>query len=160
MGLEVLAGAKILADDVSRIVPQCPRKTADESLISNATLQNDDHLFVTLVANGIYRHFLNLTYQSNSTPAFSMDFTLPASATMVGNLFGCGGSGAAFQWGTMGTSLVGAAGTGGNTGLQIHGMIIVGATAGTARVRWAQSVSNATTTYVRSGSFWEVRRVA
>jgi hypothetical protein len=157
----VAAGQEIEADHINQLITLFARKTADETVNNSAVLQNDDHLLLTLAANATYSHFLNLTYQSNSTPALQIDFTLPSGASMIGNTFACGGSGASFQHGVMpSTSLIGAAGTGGNTGLRVWGLIVVGATSGTARLQWAQSVANASNTIVRNGSFWEVRRVA
>lgn len=160
MALTVAAGQVILADDLNRIVPVFARKTADETINNSAALQNDDHLFVSLEADAVYAHFTNLTYQSNSTPGFQMDYTLPAGATMAGNTYGVGGSGASFQHGSMTTSIVGVTGTGGNTGLRIWGLIIMSSTAGTGRIRWAQNTANASDTIVRSGSYWELHRVA
>jgi hypothetical protein len=44
--------------------------------------------------------------------------------------------------------------------LHVHGLLVVGGTAGTVKLQWAQNTSNVTATILKSGSFLVLRRVA
>lgn len=151
-----LAGARPSAAAFAAIM-RIVRKTGDETLNNNATIQDDDHLFIDLLANSAYAFHLHAIYLSNATPAFKIDWTLPAGTTMPSNTFMSGGTGASIQHGAYtGGLLTGIAGTGANAALDVWGIFKTGATAGQVKWRWAQDIANASNTIVRADSFLAV----
>lgn len=78
----VAAGQIILADDHNSLLPLFVVKTLDETLNNNATLQNDDELFLSVVANIKYWLSMRLIMSSGATPDFKMLFTFPTGLTM------------------------------------------------------------------------------
>jgi hypothetical protein len=137
------------------------RKTADESLSSSTTLQDDDALAWTVRASGIYRLDLWLLYISGTTPDLKIGWSYPAGCTM--------------KWGWLGNdtslSVINAAGydqtstpaLGGSSldlWARIHAVVTVSATAGTLTLKWAQNTSDGGTTTVRAGSHGLMTRLA
>jgi len=145
-------------------------KTADESVTSSTTLQNDDHLLYTVAATGTYAFDLYLiaTSAANAAGDINVAFTFPtgtmrlwgpgsdpalASGTLAQSKFAASTavtSGTAWQdFGLSTTSL----------GFNIHGLFTATAT-GTLQFQWAQFASNANATTVRAGSHLIVKQVA
>jgi hypothetical protein len=148
-------------------------KTADETVTSSATLQNDDHLVLPVVANAVYTFALDL-YTSEGTDFvgdFKMSFTCPAGAT-----FDMHGSGAHTTDLTTGTSSNGewigklatasaaatlAFGVGtGLTAVRVYGRLVMSSTAGNFQLQWAQNASDASGTTLKAGSYMTMSRVA
>jgi hypothetical protein len=149
-------------------------KTADETITSSTTLQNDDHLVLPVVANAVYRFELDL-YMTESTDYvgdFKMSFTCPSGAT-----FDMHGAGAHItdlispatnsngEWiGKLATTSAGATlGFGvGNvlTGVRVYGRLVMSSTAGNFQLQWAQNASDATGTTLKAGSYMTMTRVA
>ncbi|MGY6019602.1 hypothetical protein [Streptomyces spinosirectus] len=148
-------------------------KTADETVNSSTTLQNDDHLVLPVVANAVYVFALDL-YMTESTDFvgdFKMSFTCPTGATF--DMHGSGahitdlGSGTSSngEWiGKLATSSAAASlsfGVGtGLTSVRVYGRLVMSSTAGNFQMQWAQNASDATGTTLKAGSYMTMTRVA
>lgn len=146
------------------------RKTADESVTSNAVQQNDDHLLYTIGATGTYLVdvFLYATSAANAAGDIRVGFSFP-TGTMHFSALGAddtlaSGSAQIGQWAsilsaTSGTSFLAMGLSTSTLGIQVHGILIATAT-GTLQFQWAQFGSNANASTVKSGSHMLVRQVA
>lgn len=134
------------------------RKAADETLNSNATLQNDNELFFGIGANETWSFRFVILANAAAAPDIKFAVTAPGGATCkigvtdaegavaVGNL-GCGVS----------SGLI----TGNATEdvYEIVGTVANGVTAGDVTLQWAQNTSNAASVTVRTGSYLTANRV-
>jgi len=145
------------------------RKTADESVTSSATLQNDDHLLYAIPATGTYVFEIHLLALSaaNAAGDLQVGFTFP-TGTFYLNGYGpdvslASGSVSTGAWGAAPiTSGVAALSFGLSTtsnGIYLHGLFIATAT-GTVQFQWSQSGSNASASTLKTGSHMLVRQVA
>lgn len=147
-------------------------KTADEPRQSTTSVSNDLHLFASLEANSTYRFTSMLLFDGPEAADAKISFTAPSGAIggwspvagtlgtttpdgaaqlkMAGRQFG-----AEVDVGVMASSATLA-------GLMAlpHGIVATGATAGTLRLQWAQSSSNATAVNLKAGSTLEVVKVS
>lgn len=139
------------------------RKTADETLNNNATLQNDDHLLVALGANETWVFEAYVIFTSAGTsPDLSFEFTVPAGATLHW--------GHVTQWDaalTMQTSndrtgglpsTIGASSS--NRVTVMKGIVRTAGTAGNLQLQWAQATAVAEDTTVRADSYIQATKVA
>ncbi|MFJ8995611.1 hypothetical protein ACIRQH_35050 [Streptomyces sp. NPDC102279] len=149
-------------------------KTADETVNSSATLQNDDHLVLPVVANAVYTFVLDL-YMSEATDYvgdFKMSFTCPTGATF--DMHGAGAhttdlaspaTSSNGEWiaklATSSAAATLAFGVGSVlTGVRIFGRLVMSSTAGSFQLQWAQNASDASGTTLKAGSFMQMTRVA
>jgi hypothetical protein len=140
-------------------------KTADESVTSSATIQDDDHLSFTLNSNETWE--LNGEIQvdnASNNIDIKTAFQMPTGSTMriyVTGIQDAGGN--AIQ----GNGLLTASNTpktiqingGVSTLVSFRGIIQTGSTAGALKFRWSQGVSNNSTTTVRAYSYMKIIRV-
>lgn len=146
------------------------RKTADETVTSDITLQNDDVLLFPVVANATYSFRLFLRYSAATTGDLRFGFTLPAGA--VGEKSSAHAPLTATSCVNTSTTTatnditqtdpnVGGAGTGaGNIcSLVVDGTVITAGTAGNVTLRWAQVASDVTATTVHANSWLTYRRI-
>ncbi|WP_328494096.1 hypothetical protein OHS59_16175 [Streptomyces sp. NBC_00414] len=124
-------------------------KTGDESVTSNATVQNDDELVVSVAANATYLVEVVAVW-TNGGGGFRADFLGPTGATMVWT----DNDGAGVQ--AIGTDVTFSA----TTGTSMRGTLITSGTSGTLQFRWAQNTSNAGATVLKAGCSMYLRRVA
>lgn len=133
---------------------QFVRKTADESVVSSTTLQNDDHLKLPVVANAVYTLFLMCIFSGGTTGDIKFDWAVP--------------SGTVLRWSDQ-TGVSGLhsdvdvySAPGGTTqvAIQIWATVVTSSTAGNVQFRWAQNASDATATIVRANSYLQLTRVA
>lgn len=141
------------------------RKTADETVTSTTTLQDDDHLFVSVAANAVYHAIIVVREVSQTAAAFKCGFTGPAGYSFAGNALGEGVSAASLGdvlsvEAVSGTNMAFGGIPGNNLPLTIQGLVITAGTAGTFRFQWAQNTSNAGGTTVKANSFMLLRQVA
>jgi hypothetical protein len=148
-------------------------KTADETINSSTTLQNDDHLVLPVVAGAVYRFELDL-YMIEATDFvgdFKMSFTCPSGATF--DMHGAGahitdlsaGTSSNGEWiGKLATASASASlsfGVGTSlTGVRVFGRLVMSSTAGNFQMQWAQNASDASGTTLKAGSFMMMTRVA
>lgn len=148
-------------------------KTADETVTSSATLQNDDHLVLSVVANAVYTFALDLytTEPTDYTGDFKLSFTCPTGATFDMHGSGphttsfTGGTSSDGEWiGKLATTSAGATlafGVGNVlTGIRIYGRLVMSSTAGNFQLQWAQNASDASGTTLKAGSYMTMTRVA
>ena len=124
-------------------------KAADTSRTSTATVANDAHLLLPVVANATYIVEAVLVW-TNGGGGFRADWSAPSGASMVWT--DNDGAGAA----DLGTDLTFSV----TTGTTFQGALVVGATAGNLVVRWAQNASNTAATVLLAGSYLKLERVA
>jgi hypothetical protein len=152
-------------------------KTADENApLSSTTLQNDNELFLPVVAQARYRWRALIKWAAGTTCDIKFDLSLPAAANHDSLAFTFDrGGGSAFPGsggilfdsrmfsGTDSMSIPGAGSSWSTQGrlTVIEGWITVGATAGNAQIRFSQNTSHASETAgVSAGSTMELHRVA
>lgn len=147
------------------------RKTANESVTSSATLQNDDHLLLQVAANATYLLELFLIYDGDVTVGagdIQIGFTFPAGATIDwtpgGITTGATTQSASVKLSHQSTGAgegVGSVGTGAGNRVvaRATGILQVAGTAGTLQLQWAQLTSSATATTVLANSFLRLKRI-
>lgn len=163
------AGQKITAALLVAAQPDFTIKTANESVTSSTTLQDDDHLSYAITATGTYTFELFLLVNTGDSAAdLKTGFTFP-TGTM--NFFGSGPHEASLGAGTSGdgeffarTSAVSGSSSigwgissGAPIGVRLWGALAATAT-GTLRLQWAQLVSSGTATTLLAGSWMSVQR--
>jgi hypothetical protein len=137
-------------------------KTANETVTSSVTLQNDDQLTVTLDANSVYRIYMVLLIAGVTAGEIKTSWTVPASATGFKNCMGPGsdstardGVAATMRYGVHAfTATV-------NYGVNdaanfVHAVeqgVVTTTTAGTFVLQWAQQAVSATASTIAAGSF-------
>lgn len=150
-------------------------KTADQSIASSIVLTDDTHMALALPAAGTYHVEAVLLFSGAAAAdiqvAWAYTGTLtsgfravhgpnPASTDALGATaqgFRTAAAGATTAAITSATTY-GVDGT--NFSAAFERGVVVVSTTGTLKVQWAQVVSNATPTIMRSGSFLRARRVA
>jgi hypothetical protein len=143
------------------------RKTADETVTSSITVQDDDQLVVSVAANGIYLMDAFLLYDGDTAGDLRVTFTGPTGALMDWTVNGASAS----QTGGTGSiklarqplgveDTVGASGAGVKAVALPRGLLTVGSTAGSLTLRWAQATSSATATTLFANSWLRVTKIA
>lgn len=128
------------------------KKTADESVTSSTTFQNDDALAFSISANKSYLFRAALAYSAAASGGIKFQWTGPASPTLVGMVDrydGISGGNAATAFSSVMLSLANAAT---KRIYEVIGIIQNGANAGTAQLQWAQNTTNGTATTVFKGA--------
>lgn len=139
-------------------------KTADESVNNSVALQDDDHLFVSVVAGGTYRFDLILFgTQVSAVPGLQLTMAGTAAATSIkyevivhddtSGLFAAYARSAA-----LGTAVAAATMGANDFYAEIHGTIVV-STAGTLRLQFAQNTASANNTTLQQHSSMTVKRI-
>lgn len=152
------------------------RKTTDEIVNLTATLQNDNELFLPLLASATYRVSGIVQYSAINTVGLRSAWTFPAGATLALSMIGALGSATtngadSGYWLANGETAsspapeigLGTLNDGGGTPYRIqalvNGYIIMGATPGNLQYQWAQITVNAATLTVYAGSFLHAVKV-
>jgi hypothetical protein len=139
------------------------RKPSDESLTANTTLQNDDHLVLTVAANEVWQVECFLRFTASSAGDLKTAWTFPASGEL--NVIANGEDTSNIDYihsntyTTSPTSNIQFGGNGANTSPAHFKMLLTNAgTAGTLQLQWAQSASDGTATVVKTNStLWAVK---
>lgn len=124
-------------------------KASSTARNTTVTPAADPELVLTVDANSTYMVDCVLAWTSGGG-GFRADWTAPAGATMVWTDNDGAGVGA------LGTDVTFAA----TTGTSFAGALVVGGTAGSITLRWAQNTSNAADTTLLAGCYLSVRKVA
>lgn len=146
------------------------RKTADESVTSSATLQNDNELTIAIPAAGSYVIDLRLYGSSaaNAAGDLRVGFTFPTGTFHfgVGALDSSLASGAAADLAatgnlsaTSGSTVLGIGLSTTVTYSKVEALLIATA-AGTLQMQWAQLASNANASTIKAGSHMRMAQVA
>lgn len=153
-------------------------KTVDESVTSSITLQDDDELVLPLLANTDYWFECFILYGASVTSDLRLLFTIPSGTVydLVHNGIRSGHvttdplpvqagidtvSRAQFTQASSG-GVPGGINATGNTNVAVcpvEGRVIVGNTAGSIRLQWAQNTSSATATIVKASSIMILQRL-
>lgn len=128
-------------------------KTADESISNNAAVQDDDHLVAPVLASTTYRFRLVIFFVTAATPDYRFTLTGPAGSTVFFSWQEAANGGADVAGGTDVT--INVTDTAQHM-IVITGQITVAGTAGNLTYRHAQSVSNATATVTKKGSYMQI----
>lgn len=140
-------------------VPAMVIKGADETIISNATYQDDNELQYPVSAGVTYGWRLSTMYTSGATPDIKFQLTGPAGLTWYrGTRLGYD-TGGSFGYGVFTGGVIGAQFGGTDLPLDAWGSFVVGATAGTLKLQWAQNTLTASNTTVHTGSSLQVWKV-
>lgn len=145
-----------ILDRLASLPPQLIAvKTVDETIISNGTYQDDDHLFLTVEAGATYVYNAKGAFSTSATADWRFQFSVPSGTF----------SAAYFEYFNDTNAMVRASysnpTTGGTAGFQgkatdspfeVGGVFTCGVTGGNMTFQWAQDVSNASNTIVRAGS--------
>jgi hypothetical protein len=146
-------------------------KTADEPVTSSTTLQNDNDLVVSVVANAKYEIVLYAAINGAASGDVKLAWTVPASAT--GQRYSTGPA-VSSATSTADTTVRASSVTDSFTTEINYGVFSVGqqsfiqetlyittaGTAGNVQLQWAQNASSGTATTVEAGSYMKVTRVA
>lgn len=145
-------------------------KSADESVTSSTTLQNDDALVYTIGDTGTYVFdaYLWVTSAANAAGDINVAWSFPTGtchwgghalftdlASSVSGTFAASSHLSA----TSGSSVHGFGASTSQTMIWLHGILIATAT-GSLQFMWCQNSSNANATTVKAGSHLVVRQVA
>ena len=163
------------ADVLQDLVPLYARKTADESVTSSTTLQNDDELAVTVSAGGIYTLDAFILFTGNETGDFQCRFTFPSGSTLHFAAYAPAPGDAGFNTGgsagnveffarqnttSSPSGVIIYSGSTAQVHLRLVGTLVVGSSAGTLQFQWAQNTSNGTATTVKAGSWLKLDNVS
>jgi len=158
-------GQVLTAADVNQYLVNtiAARKTANESVTSSTTLQDDDHLNVTVAANCTYEFTCMLKFDGALAGDLKYQFVGPSGATLTAAVLQIvtGGTVTTEDQLTsmiISSTLTAGAFTGGGS-LLIHGIVVVSSTAGTFKLQWAQDTSNGTATRILQDSFFVLRQI-
>jgi len=130
-------------------------KKVDEIVSNSTVFQNDDELFIPLLANTIYSFKFWQIYLSTTVADFKTRFIVPAAAT---GLYCFDGLAIASRMNAFSTDL-NQSGNGGLGDLSpFAGRIIMGANAGNFQIAWAQQTAEVSNTTMLQGATLEVIR--
>jgi hypothetical protein len=153
-----------LRDNLNAIRTLCVRKTADEALASNTTLQNDDHLLFAIAANEVWIAKAVLFVSGAPAGDIKVAWTVPAGATgahghitLDDSVSVTTGDADVEATSTLTTALPGSTSTF-NTFVDCITVVNSG-TAGNVQLQWAQLASTATPTNVLANSFLVAQRI-
>jgi hypothetical protein len=144
---------------------QFVRKTADESVTSSTTMQDDNHLFFSVPANATTTWCAVLWgVGGNAAGDLNMRWTFPANATLTWGQFALNNSVASGSSGSVETQAIyqTTVSPTSNTPvglstvpnvIRVEGIIRTGVTAGTVTLQWAQLGSNATASTLKADSY-------
>src|SRR5687768_16117259 len=140
-------------------------KTATESVTSSTTVQDDNHLSMTLNANENYWLDGLIIIDGALAGDFRLQFVVPSGT--IRWLANGPSSGATattdlvdrnWKAGSL-TTIIGTIASGTETMMPVSGIIRTGASGGTFKLQWAQGTSSATATRVFIDSFLRVTRM-
>ncbi len=124
-------------------------KPSDETISSNATLQNDDALLFAVGANEKWQFEGFLRWTTTAAADFKLQFTGPSGSvgfyTIEEITGGIGNGGSELNSPLTYTAASGSA--------FFRGAIANGGTAGNLQLQWAQNTSDASNTTVHAGSY-------
>lgn len=161
--------ALVLADLPTQSQTAVKRKTADESVTSSTTLQDDDHLTFAIAANEEWVATIELDCGAAlATTGLKVAVTTPAAATqniaasLASDVNTAANrhfrrtttSGAALDF--TAATLVGV----GDAGVKLSVWVLNGANAGSVTLQFAQSTSSGTAVTLRKGSYLTASRIA
>lgn len=150
--------------------PTIIRKTADESVTSSTTLQDDNHFTFPVNANEVVLVEGLIVATGHSDGDVKIALLAPAGTT--GRFAGLGPAAAVTNVGatTMSSAAItdfttpdtltfGVVTASSATAIQVRALLVIGGTAGVVKLQWAQDASNGTATIVETDSYLTCTRV-
>jgi hypothetical protein len=139
-------------------------KTADESVVSSTTLQNDDHLFFAMGTNEAWFVSGVLWHEcANSGVDIRIGFTIPAGGDyhIVGHGLSLAGAShdPPINFRSISDTSAFFSGSTGNA-MSFYGVVQTAGTAGNFQLQFAQNVSNAAGIILKKGSAMMFQKVA
>lgn len=158
-GILTASSLQQLSDAINQRTPLYVIKSLDETVNNSAVLQDDNELLLPVEANLTYHLASRITFTSGTTPDFKFAWTFPTGLTMTYNLtcFAVGTS-VLDQFAFTQTLTANLEGGASQRSAMIEGQVVVGSTAGTLQLQWAQITATGSDTIVKAGSFIELRR--
>ena len=136
-------------------------KQADETVNNSTTLQDDDELKFDVAANAVYLARGVLLSYSSVTADIKHAFTVPAATEMrLSAIYRSDNGSNVSVNGLDATTAFNSYGGAETAVLTWWAVIIVGATAGTVQLQWAQRAAEVSDTKVLANSCIEVSRIA
>lgn len=155
-----LVSASMLAADFG-LGHKAVRKSADETLNNNATMQDDNELLLALGANETWVGRVVAFLDGSQVADFKVDLTVPAGATIT---YGAHHARAAdtvmVSTGIATAGDVDLTAINAVTVLKVEFSVANGSTAGNLNFRWAQNAATAADSTVKAGSYIEAHRIA
>lgn len=150
------AGQILTAQELNDALPLAPAvKSADETVTGSTTLQNDNHLFLTVSANSVYTLEFEGAQDSAAAGDMKVVFSVPSGTT--GTL--CGIDGATPFAGTSLTGTLVFGGTAADAYFRVFGRVETSSTAGTLRVTFAQNAASGSST-LKEGTMLRLTKVS
>ncbi len=159
----VLAMTKKMKDDIEgKLVVSVIRKTADESVTSNTTLQDDDHLLFNIAVNEVW--YVEYVLFGTDAAGFDFKFTVAVPSGATGKWWDVGQvsvltAGGVLTGTSFGTTIsidTGAA----DKYILLYAYVFNGATAGQVKLQWAQTASEAGAATLYANSFLRATKIA
>lgn len=148
------------ADDIGLQIPTYKKKSADQTITSQTTIQNDTHLSVSVEANTNYEVECLLFYNPQSvSQQLKAGFSAPAGASGYWGSTDSPQSAVGLFNNTGVNSFPQFVGTAGVHTVVLRGFLLVAGTAGTLQYKWAQSSSSATGLILKQHSFMKLTKV-
>jgi hypothetical protein len=149
-----------LRDNLNYLYRSFARKSADEPVISSTVLQDDNHLFLPMLASETWTWEGFILYDGATTADLKIAFTVPAGATGAWGVVGADVTTTTSlnvtsfgAYGDANTISLGALGAGTLACAFVQGTVIMSGTAGNLQLRWAQVASIATNTNIFTNSW-------
>lgn len=138
-------------------------KSASETVNNSTTLQDDDHLKLTLAANTTYNVTLCIMIEaaSSNIPDFKFTFSGPALSTASFAYHGSEAAGSFFGGSQMvyGEVDVVNVNTGTTASMTLFGVVITAGSGGDFTFRWAQNSVHASDVYIRRNGYLRADKV-
>lgn len=144
-------------------------KSADESVTSSTTLQDDNHLSFSIGASEVWAVRFVLFVDGATAGDFKPALAGPTGATAQCGVLGVSSTEASFDgahvhneadFGLGGAPVLGTLGAGNSTLCYFEGVVFNSTTAGTVKLQWAQGTSSGTATKLLKGSYLTAWKIA
>lgn len=141
------------------------RKSADESVTSSTTLQDDDELFFAVTASSIWVANFYLAHEAATAGDIKYEVTVPSGATGFIQIIGMDPTTVASIRALASTAPIGGLAIGGlgagTLGCSLVSVSVsVSATPGDVKLQFAQQSSSGTATTIKAGSFLVAHRIS
>lgn len=145
----------------SNYIPKVTRKTADESVTSSTTFQDDDVLLQAILASQVWLCKWYVFCSVNAAGGIKFAVTVPTSASLVagGHTWNAGSANSS----TASTTTSGGSIMGATTSIwyaEVTAYVANSTNAGNVTLQWAQNASNAAASTVQIGSTLVATRIA
>lgn len=136
------------------------KKTADQAISSDASLNNDTHLVLAIPASQTWLYEITLIFASTGAADLRVGCTVPSGATGTISTFWQSADGTDTVWANELDGVISLYGNGQIMVIKIYFYVVNSTTAGNVQLQWAQYISNGATTTVYAGSKMSGRKLA